>query len=144
MSVPASALSHIPRVSQLTPRVLRVLGCNPGPFTLQGTNTYVVGSGRSRVLIDTGDGEQPEYYENLHNALKEADAIKLSSILITHWHQDHVGGIRGVVEKLGLEVFSGFSVKNAFLKASFAEIRADLQAPENRRDSRARDRRLLH
>ncbi len=59
------------------------------------TNTH------SRLLIDTGDGQQPEYYENLHGALRDA-AVKLSTIVLTHWHHDHVGGISGVVEKLGL------------------------------------------
>jgi len=102
MSVAPGALSVIPRVSQLTPRVLRILGCNPSPMTLQGTNTYVIGSGKSRLLIDTGDGQQPEYYDNLSKALKNA-GVDISSVILTHWHHDHVGGILGVVERLGLE-----------------------------------------
>jgi glyoxylase-like metal-dependent hydrolase (beta-lactamase superfamily II) len=55
------------------------------------------------VLIDTADGQHSEYYDNLHKALRD-EGVKLSVIILTHWHHDHVGGILGVVEKLGLGV----------------------------------------
>ncbi len=60
-------------------------------FTLQGTNTYVVGTGHHRIIVDTSGGE-PAWAEMIASVLKSMD-ISLSCVLLTHWHGDHTGGV---------------------------------------------------
>ncbi|CZT15482.1 related to metallo-beta-lactamase domain protein [Ramularia collo-cygni] len=88
-------LPFIPVVEQLSPRVLRILGQNPGRFTFQGTNTYVVGTGSHRLIIDTSGGE-PEWARLVEKTFLE-QGITLSHVLITHWHGDHQGGAPDLV-----------------------------------------------
>ncbi|XP_053951359.1 beta-lactamase-like protein 2 homolog [Anastrepha ludens] len=90
-------MALIPSVTRLTSSIIRILGCNPGHMTLQGTNTYLLGTGTRRLLIDTGDVDIPDYIEHLHEVLKQEQA-KLSTIILTHWHHDHVGGVKDVVK----------------------------------------------
>ncbi|TKR80379.1 hypothetical protein L596_014461 [Steinernema carpocapsae] len=89
-------LTPVEPIALLSPKVHRILGMNPGAFTLQGTNTYLVGTGKSKILIDTGDAGIEKYIENLGSVLGEN---KIEGIIITHWHHDHVGGIPAVLEK---------------------------------------------
>ncbi|KAJ3514177.1 hypothetical protein NLJ89_g2528 [Agrocybe chaxingu] len=92
-------------ITRLSKHVVRVLGQNPGKFTLQGTNTYIIGTQNPYILIDTGEG-LPEYTPVLSKALTTLSAPTIpylpdvSDIIISHWHFDHVGGIPSVLALL--------------------------------------------
>ncbi|KAL5356061.1 beta-lactamase-like protein [Aspergillus floccosus] len=91
LSTQLQRLPHLEDVEQISPRVIRVLGQNAGKFTLQGTNTYIVGTGRSRLIIDTGQGI-PEWADLISSTLTNR-GISLSHVFLTHWHGDHTGGV---------------------------------------------------
>ncbi|KAF8571452.1 hypothetical protein P879_01972 [Paragonimus westermani] len=95
------SLPFIPPVTILTPFVTRVLGHNPGPYTLQGTNSYLIGSPKlARVLIDTTNRSPglETYLCHLKSQLEQClVGCPLSAIILTHWHPDHTEGISGVL-----------------------------------------------
>ena len=82
-------------VQRWSDRVITALGQNPSSFTGPGTNTYLVGTGKSRILLDTGDG-RPEYLPVLSEALESAGGVSIQEIVLTHGHPDHIGGARSV------------------------------------------------
>lgn len=82
-------------------RVSTVLGQNPGPFTGPGTNTYLVGTGKRPILLDTGIGLDV-YDPLLERGLSETKgATELQEIVLTHVHQDHIGGVPNVRKHFG-------------------------------------------
>jgi glyoxylase-like metal-dependent hydrolase (beta-lactamase superfamily II) len=71
-------------------------------MTLQGTNTYLVGTGRQRLLVDAGEGGVPGWRQGLAEVL-EQEGCAVGALLLTHWHHDHVGGAGEVVAMAGEE-----------------------------------------
>jgi endoribonuclease LACTB2 len=91
----------MPDYQRVTRRVATVLGQNPSPFTGPGTNTWIVGTSKRPILLDTGQGVAI-YADLLENALKElVGAAELERIVLTHAHIDHLGGVRQVTERFG-------------------------------------------
>lgn len=56
-----------------------------------GTNTYLIGNGPRKILIDTGEGRLA-WITALRQVLAEEKATIVTAI-ITHWHRDHVSGV---------------------------------------------------
>jgi glyoxylase-like metal-dependent hydrolase (beta-lactamase superfamily II) len=75
--------------------VQRLVAPNPGPMTLEGTNTYVVGRDPA-VVVDPG----PDDSGHTEAILEVTEARGgIGTVLLTHSHRDHSGG----VEALGIE-----------------------------------------
>ena len=90
----------LPDVDVWSERVTVALGQNPGIFTGPGTNTYLVGTGRKRILLDTGSGHDG-YLDVLATALARAGCDGIQEIVLTHGHVDHLGGVAQVRERYG-------------------------------------------
>jgi glyoxylase-like metal-dependent hydrolase (beta-lactamase superfamily II) len=70
------------------PEVARIVAPNPGPLTLEGTNTYVFGADPC-VVIDPGS-EEEGHLEAIRAVAAERGGIGL--VLLTHSHGDHSAG----------------------------------------------------
>lgn len=70
------------------PEVLKIVAPNPGPMTLEGTNTYLYGSGPC-VVIDPGSDDSG-HLDAIRAAAEERGGIGL--VLLTHSHGDHTAG----------------------------------------------------
>jgi glyoxylase-like metal-dependent hydrolase (beta-lactamase superfamily II) len=70
------------------PEILRVVAPNPGPMTLEGTNTYIYGADPC-LVIDPGD-DDAGHLDRVRAAAAERGGI--GTVLLTHSHADHTTG----------------------------------------------------
>lgn len=62
---------------------------------MKGTNTYLIGKGHKRLLIDTGEGKAS--WPRLLTSVLSSEGATIAKALLTHWHPDHVGGVQDVL-----------------------------------------------
>ena len=88
-------------VVRLTSTVASVLAPNPGPMTLSGTNTWVIGDPALGpvVVVDPG----PEDDAHLARVLDVA-AGRVAAVLLTHRHLDHSEGAATLARRAGCSV----------------------------------------
>ncbi|HUV32596.1 MAG TPA: MBL fold metallo-hydrolase [Devosiaceae bacterium] len=77
------------------PGVVRLTAPNPGPYTLAGTNTYLIGDSRI-AIVDPGPRNEA-HLEALTEAIADR---KVEAIVLTHTHADHAGLARIVQNRV--------------------------------------------
>jgi glyoxylase-like metal-dependent hydrolase (beta-lactamase superfamily II) len=71
------------------PQIQRIIAPNPGPMTLEGTNTFVVERGGRAYVIDPGPADEG----HLGRVRDAAAALGgIAGVLLTHDHGDHADG----------------------------------------------------
>jgi len=78
----------------MEPRVIRA--GNVGPFTLDGTRTFLVGE-RQVALIDPG----PDVEDHVRALLRAVEGSRHVEVLVTHHHPDHAGAVGRLAAALG-------------------------------------------
>jgi glyoxylase-like metal-dependent hydrolase (beta-lactamase superfamily II)/8-oxo-dGTP pyrophosphatase MutT (NUDIX family) len=74
------------------PMVRLFLAPNPGTMTGPGTNTYVVDTDNACVIDPAVD--DPDFLDGIVGA-----AASIATIVVTHRHPDHIGGVRRLVDR---------------------------------------------
>lgn len=89
MAVPFVTAPHLkPGLAErLTPRIIRIIAPNPGPFTYTGSGAYLLTGDDETVVIDPGPDDPGHIARIVDAALSP-----IRTILITHTHRDHCGG----------------------------------------------------
>jgi glyoxylase-like metal-dependent hydrolase (beta-lactamase superfamily II) len=83
----------------VAPPLKRIRADNPGPFTFDGTVTYILGH-LDQVILDPGPNVD-DHVRALVSQVAGADRVR---IVLTHGHPDHAGGVdalRTVLEEAG-------------------------------------------
>jgi len=88
------------QLRQVTAHAAVVLAANPGPMTLDGTNTWLLrtAGASDAIVVDPGPDDET------HLAAVVAAARQVAVVLLTHRHRDHSAGAARLHELTGAPV----------------------------------------
>jgi len=72
---------------------------NAVPTKLRNHTAILVSFANENILIDCGEGTQRQF------KIAEISPTKLTKLLITHWHGDHILGIPGLLQTLSMSEY---------------------------------------
>jgi glyoxylase-like metal-dependent hydrolase (beta-lactamase superfamily II) len=78
-----------------------IVAPNASPYTLDGTNTYLLGD-RRVVVIDPGP-DDARHLSLIDERARDGGG-RVTLILVTHAHEDHIGGARRLAEASGAPI----------------------------------------
>ena len=83
-------------VIPVAPGICRIVAANPGPMTSHGTNTYVIEGEHGATVLDPGP------HDTAHvEAILRATGGRVSRILLSHTHRDHLGALPALRDATG-------------------------------------------
>ena len=83
------------------PGIRRIVAPNPGGFTYWGTNTYLIDGPDGTAVLDPGPESQPDL-----DAILRATDGKISRILVSHTHGDHIDGLPALRAATGARTYA--------------------------------------
>ena len=89
-----------------TARARCVLAPNPGPMTLNGTNTWLIAEPGSALAVVVDPGPDDEAHLGRVRDQAAAAGQRISRILLTHGHQDHSAGAARLARLTGAPVLA--------------------------------------
>jgi glyoxylase-like metal-dependent hydrolase (beta-lactamase superfamily II) len=115
----------------------RVLAPNPGPMTLTGTNTYLLGDGSGQLAVIDPGPDDPQHVRAIFEAADRLGTI--AAVLVTHRHSDHLPAARAVCDRsaaplVGHADLPGVERPVADDELAFGPLRA-LETPGHTRES---------